>query len=300
MGNFDGVHSGHQTIFAEVVRQARKRKGTPVVYTYNPHPVTLLAPNEAPKMIQTQDQKMESIEAIGISACIVEPFNRSFAQMSPQKFFEVVILKRIKPSFIIVGYDFTFGHRRGGTTELLETLCQKHEIGYEIIPALFIGNTLLSSTQIRKYVNEGLMEEAALMLGRPYTIRGIVAKGRGIGKALGFQTANIVTENELLPPHGVYISKTKIRGEKRWRHSVTNIGFNPTVNNIKKSASRANKCSNRSLIETHILQFNKTLYGRSLDVQLIKHLRPEQRFENRQLLIEQIKTDIATAKAFFR
>lgn len=289
MGNFDGVHLGHQKIFKEVKRIAHKSNGVSIAYTYSPHPVRLLAPHEAPLLIQTETQKFKSIEACEIDFCIIEKFNKGFSELKPDQFFEHIILKNICPTTIIVGYDFTFGYHRSGTTELLEKFCGDSGISFQVIPALFIGNKLLSSTQIRRYITDGHIEEANSMLGRKYSIEGVVKKGKGIGKSLGFHTANLKTPNELIPPQGVYISYTTIGGSKPKRHqSLTNIGYNPTFGGTELS------------IETHILDYSGNLYGTNITVEFLKRIRSEMLFDNPGQLQRQIHMDIKLARAYLK
>ena len=281
MGNFDGVHLGHQKILKQLVKAAHKIGGSSVVYTFHPHPAKVMAPEVNLKLLQTQRQKMKAIKDCAVDTCIVEPFTPDFAKMSPQEFFDRVILKRIKPKQIIVGHDLTFGWHRQGTVELLEDLCRKHGIGIEIVEPVFLDEMLISSTQIRKFVSEGMVEMAAKMLGRPFTLEGKVIKGRGIGEEINCHTANLEVENEIIPKSGVYITKTLDLA------SVTNIGYNPTFGGSTLS------------VETHILNFSKDIYGKKLEICFYKRLRAERIFKNKDLLKGQIEKDIAEAKNFF-
>ncbi len=281
IGNFDGVHLGHQKILKEVAKKARGLKGLSVVYTFSPHPVMAIAPKACPKLLQTETQKLRSIEALGISETIIENFTPAFAKKPPREFFDTVLFKRIRPAHLIVGYDLTFGKHRLGNIELLEGYCRSHKIGCKVVHPVFLGERLLSSTQVRALIAEGDVNAARKMLGRPYAICGRVVKGLGIGKVLGFHTANIAPENELLPPEGVYI--TKALGHA----SVTNIGCNPTFGGLSLT------------VETHILNFHKNIYGKKIEVQFYERLRDEMTFENPLDLKRQIKSDIDTAKRFF-
>jgi len=281
IGNFDGVHLGHQAILKRLASVSRRAKGVSVVYTFDPHPVKAIVPKACPKLLQTTEQKLNSLKECGVDIVVIEPFTRKFARSSAKKFFEEIILKRLRPEHIIVGYDLTFGRHRLGDTKSLEGLCDKTGIGIEIVHPVFLGENLLSSTQVRSLVAKGEMERATKMLTRPFTLIGNVVKGLGIGKVLGFHTANITPENEVLPPEGVYITKTL------GHVSVTNIGCNPTF-------------GGRSLtVETHILNFQKKIYGKKIGVQFYKRLRNEITFGNPLDLKRQIEADIDAAKRFF-
>lgn len=277
LGNFDGVHLGHRKIFKDVVSRAKKIGGSAVVYTYEPHPAKVVAPVSGLKLLQTKVQKLSALEDAGIDICILESFTKKFAMMSPKKFFDKIILRNIKPLEIVIGYDFTFGQKRAGTVELLEKLCVQNSIKFKLVGAKFCGNTLISSTQIRKFVSQGDMLGACKLLGRPYSIVGKVVKGRGIGRELGIHTANLKVLNELLPQPGVYATKVKERV------AVTNIGFNPTFGGGSLS------------VETHIIGFKGTLYGKMIEVEFYKRLRDEKMFASIEALKEQIKSDIKEA-----
>ena len=282
IGNFDGVHLGHQMIFKKMAGAAKKIGGQSVVYTFEPHPSRAVAPDVCPRLIQTTDQKMKSIAEHKINICIIEPFTMTFSHLSPKKFFDKIILKKIAPSYIIVGYDLTFGRKRMGTLEVLESLCKSNRINLSVVGAKFLGGVLISSTQIRNYISTGLIDKANKMLGHPFALSGKVVHGRGLGETLGFHTANIEPDNELIPLKGVYITKTL------GHTSVTNIGFNPTFGGKDLT------------VETHILNFSKKLYGKSIEIMFYKRLRDEIMFESPLLLAKQIEADIYEAKKYFK
>ncbi|PIR17355.1 MAG: hypothetical protein COV46_04990 [Deltaproteobacteria bacterium CG11_big_fil_rev_8_21_14_0_20_49_13] len=282
IGNFDGVHLGHQKIFRLLSKKAKRLNGTAVVYTFDPHPVKRVAPSSSPKLIQTFDQKMRSLKDNCIDITVVEPFTSSFSCLNARDFFKRVIIERIDPSYMIVGHDLTFGRHRMGTIDLLHKLCLENGIGFEVVDAVLLKEILISSTQIRALVKAGDVEKACSLLGRPYALTGKVVKGRGIGGEIGFHTANIIPQNELTPPEGVYITKTL------GHISVTNIGFNPTFGGKK------------IVIETHILNFSKKLYGKNIEVVFYKRIRDEMVFENPAALKKQIGKDIEKAKGYFK
>ncbi len=281
MGNFDGVHLGHQRIFKEVVSRAKKIKGTSVVYTYSPHPVKIMAPKVAPKLLQTEGQKLAMIESLGLDVAVIETFTPEFAKLTAKEFFDEIVLKRICPKLIVIGYDFTFGVHRSGTVETLEKMAAKKGVEIVILDAMFLGETLLSSTQVRSYIAEGKMEEANLMLGRPYSLIGTVVKGRGIGGKIGYHTANMAVENELIPMTGVYVTGTF------GQMSVTNIGYNPTFGGTTLT------------VETHIPGFSGDLNGKPMEVLFYKRIRGEKVFKDQDALKKQIDLDVVEARKFY-
>ncbi|MBI2092880.1 MAG: bifunctional riboflavin kinase/FAD synthetase [Deltaproteobacteria bacterium] len=281
IGNFDGIHLGHMEIFKRLVKAAKKVRGTSVVYTFAPHPAKSMVPDAPPLLLQTEKQKMGALACAKLDLCIIEPFTKSFSLLKADEFFGRIVLKRIKPVEIIAGHDLTFGRHRAGTVELLRELCLKHNIKFGIVKPFFRNETLISSTIIRKSLMSGDVETANKMLGRPYSLAGTVVKGRGLGAEIGFHTANLKTENELIPLRGVYITKTLAH------ISITNIGYNPTFGGGNLS------------IETHILNFNGLLYGKTIEIEFYKRLRDEKIFDSPLALSNQIKKDIANAKRYF-
>ncbi|MBX7149583.1 bifunctional riboflavin kinase/FAD synthetase [bacterium] len=282
MGNYDGIHLGHRHIIKGLLKEAKKRKLPALLYTFNPHPVSVLAPKVAPSLINTFDQKMEILEKLGLDYVVAEKFNKNFAKLSPQKFFDEILVKRLKPHFITVGYDFTFGARRAGNIENLEILSYKNKIDLKIIDPCMKGNTLSSSSLIRRFVSEGKMREASELLTRAFFIDGEVIPGFKRGRAMGIKTANVKTHNKLLPPPGVYVTRTSV-GDQLYK-SVTNIGFNPTFQNAESS------------IETHILDFKKEIYGHNIRIHFIEKIRDEKTFSDSNELFKQIEKDIAKAQ----
>lgn len=281
IGNFDGVHLGHQAIFEQIVKRAKKIGGASVVYTFDPHPAKLVAPDVGLKLLQTTEQKISAISKCGVDVCIIEPFTKEFAHLEPQVFFNNIIFKRINPRRVVVGYDLTFGRHRQGTISLLRELCSRHEIVVDVVSEILLDETIISSTQIRNFIGTGHVDIAMQMLSRPFVVAGEVIHGRGLGNKLGFHTANLKVENEIVPKVGVYITKTLSH------RSVTNIGFNPTFGGTEKT------------FETHILGFSKDIYGKKIDVEFFKRLRDERTFETPEALAKQIDKDIREANKYF-
>ncbi len=282
LGNYDGVHLGHRSILGNLVKEAQRRKWPAVVYTFNPHPVKILAPHLAPPLINTEKQKIELFASCGVDAVIFEKFNHRFSSLSPQIFFQKIIRERLHATFVIVGYDFTFGKKREGNIETLEYLCFKNGIELTIMKPQMAGNTLVSSTVVRKYLMEGDVVHAARLLGRFFFLDGKVVHGNKRGQKLLIPTANLKTENELIPANGVYATQTRIG--KIVYGSVTNIGTNPTFGNRFRS------------IETHLLDVDLKIYGKKMRLYFLKKLRDEKKFISPQALALQIKKDIALAK----
>jgi len=281
IGNFDGVHLGHQEIFRRVKMQAKGLKGTSAVYTFDPHPAKVIVPGDSPRLIMTTRQKISAIESCGIDICVIEDFTQELAKMSAEDFFDRIVIETISPKKIVVGHDLTFGRHRLGTTELLDKLCKKHGIGLEIVEAQLLGEVLLSSTHIRELIGRGSVDAARKMLGRPFALEGKVVHGRGIGGQIGIHTANITVENELIPHAGVYV--TRAMGKR----SVTNIGYNPTFGGSTLT------------VETHILNFDGDIYGKAIEIEFFKRLRAEMVFKRPEALKKQIENDIKTAVDFF-
>lgn len=286
LGVFDGVHRGHQHIFRLVRERAQRIGGTPVAYTFDPHPVKILAPEFCPPMINTLPQKIELIRREGIREVIVEKFTRAFSRQTPEGFFEKTIVRRLGAAELFVGYNFTFGIHRSGTTEHLETLAEKAGIRVTVVDAFFWKETLISSTEIRQMLSRGNVAAAEGLLGRPYFIEGKVIHGRGIGgKELGIHTANLRSENDLILPTGVYITYAEVAGKKF--KSVTNIGPNPTFGAVPLS------------IETHLLAFRRTIFGKRIRLEFLRKIREEIAFASPRDLATQIQNDIRIAMKHF-
>jgi riboflavin kinase/FMN adenylyltransferase len=286
VGNFDGVHLGHQNLMRDLVAHAARIGGTPIVLTFHPHPLQVLAPNNAPLQIQTLEQKLAIIESLGIPLVVVIPFTMELAQMSARDF-AVGLWERLCFREIYVGPNFAFGHRRQGSINLLKEIGEeKGFVADKIHQVQFRGNRV-SSTVIRQALIAGQVGFARRLLARPYALKGIIVHGSGIGTKLQIPTANLQTANELIPRRGVYVALFTVDG---CRHrGVTNIGFRPTV-------AEASVLS----IETHLFDFNQDIYGKEATLELLMRLRDERRFSGRAELIERIRRDKENARRYFR
>ena len=286
IGNFDGVHIGHQALFHEVIELADAIGGTAVAMTFDPHPVRVISQNGHPPLITLNEQKTELIEKSGIDVLICLPFTMDFAALSARSFVEDILVNRIGMKAIIVGRDYTFGYHREGNVDMLKRFAE--ELDFSVIVADWIQPTTgasgrISSTAIRDLVMEGDLETAAKMLGRDYQIRGIVAHGRDRGgKLLGIPTANINLHDELCPKVGVYAVIVEHDGNRY--PGVANIGYSPTFDDHVFT------------VEAHILDFNKDIYGQKIMVNFVKRMRDEIKFSGIEQLVEQIHQDVADAR----
>jgi riboflavin kinase/FMN adenylyltransferase len=289
IGNFDGIHLGHQAILATVVARAKALSAAAVVYTFEPHPRKVLRPDSAPALLTTLDQKLELIEAAGVEAVVVEPFTAEFAKTAPDVFVRECLHARLAPKEVYVGYDFHFGRDREGSMRLLTELGPRLGFAVTIIPEVEVDEGDVNSTRIRQLLAEGDASLAARMLGRPYTVRGRVVEGDARGRGLGFPTANLAAENEVLPAAGVYAGHLRLLdpGDPpagRLLPAVTNVGRRPT---FAGETLRA---------EAHAIGWSGDLYGRRVEVSFAARLRAERRFESAEALRRQIAADVDAAR----
>ncbi|MBU2521231.1 MAG: bifunctional riboflavin kinase/FAD synthetase [Proteobacteria bacterium] len=286
IGNFDGVHLGHQALFNKLIEKAIELTGTSITMTFEPHPIRVLKNNGHPPLITLYEQKAELIEKAGIDVLICIPFTHEFAAISAKEFVGDILVKRIGIKVIIVGEDYTFGKNREGNLDLLKTLGNQYDFEVIVIDELHTSNThaeRISSTRIRELVLAGKVAESQKLLGRYYQIRGKVEIGRDRGgKLLGFPTANIKLYDELSPKIGVYAVTVECKGGKF--KGVANIGYSPTFDD------------HIFTVEAHILDFKENIYGQKIRVNFIDRLRDEKKFSNISELSEQIKKDIIKAR----
>jgi riboflavin kinase/FMN adenylyltransferase len=286
IGNFDGVHIGHQALFYEVIERAHAIDGTSIAVTFEPHPLRVLKRNASPPLITIFEQKVELIERSGLDVLISIPFTLEFAAMSAQRFVEDLLVRKIGMKAIVVGEDYAFGKNREGDIELLSALAPR--LGYEVVVTGMIRTvkgTLdrISSTAIRELVQTGEMAQAGRMLGRHFQLRGTVVTGRDRGgKLLGFPTANLKLEDELCPKTGIYAVTVEIEG--RLLQGVANIGYSPTFDDMQFT------------VEVHILDFNEMIYGRKIRVNFIQRIRDEAKFAGLEALKAQIAADVEAAR----
>jgi riboflavin kinase/FMN adenylyltransferase len=288
-GNFDGLHVGHRTIIEIVVRRARELGGVAMVYTFDPHPRRVLQPEKALGLLTTLEQRLELFEAFGADVVVVETFDRAFAETSPESFVRRVLHERIRPVELHVGHDAHFGHDRAGSMRLLEELAPRLGMALFIVPQVTLRGSPVSSTRIRALLAAGEVAQAAEALGRPYTVRGRVVPGERRGRTLGFPTANLDPENEVLPAAGVYAGHLRRLGP-----DAGSGGLLPAVTNVGRRPTFA--ASDPVLAETHCIDVEADLYGQRVEVSFRFHLREERRFPDAEALRAQIGEDVDRAR----
>jgi riboflavin kinase/FMN adenylyltransferase len=287
IGNFDGVHKGHQALFEMVRERAQALGGTSVVITFEPHPIKVMSPKKLRPLITMLEQKKELVASQGIDILLLIKFTLAFSDISARDFVKEILVKKIGIKGIIVGYDYAFGHNREGNIQLLREMGKEFNFEVHEVAPVYAGETLVSSTSIRNLIIEGNVSEANRLLGRSYQIRGEVIEGkkRG-GPLLGYATANIGLPEGLIPREGVYIITVELEG--KLFEGLTNIGYNPTFKD--KSLS----------IETHIFGLSTTILHEQIKINFLRRLRDEIPFASAAELSQQIKEDIEEAQRFFR
>ncbi len=288
IGTFDGVHLGHLVILNEVARQAREIGGESILVTFEPHPRKLLYPDQSIQIITPLDEKIQLVTKAGIDHVVVAPFTMDFAKLSAREYITQFLIRLFDPEFIIIGYDHHFGHDRTGDIELLKELQPAHRYQVIEIPAQLIQEAAVSSTKIRKALKDGEVAEASEMMGRPYSLTGIVVEGKRLGRTLGFPTANLrpISSDQIIPSIGIYAVKVEFEGQLL--PGMLSIGYNPTVSN-----------DNIINIEVHLLQFDGDLYGKRLTLQFVERLRDELKFDSLEALRQQLIEDQKATKEIF-
>lgn len=281
IGNFDGVHLGHREIISQVIKRANKLNIPSVVMTFDPHPRTVLNPkNPVLRLFGLDDQQTE-LEKMGLDLLIVEPFTKTLAAVSAETFFNNWLMKPLAPVALIVGHNFNFGANRAGTLSLLGDLTARFKVDLQIVPPFQMNGLDISSSRIREYLKNGEIVKANELLARPYYLKGLVVRGEGRGRKIGFPTANIATGFTVGLRPGVY--ETSVRLQERVMKAVTNVGYVPTFIAEGKTPIR---------VEVHILDFDEDIYGEELRVEFGRFLRDEKKFTSIEQLVEQIKKDI--------
>lgn len=283
LGAFDGVHRGHQALIARAIAAAKAKQLPSIAYTFDPHPAKVLAPKVAPRTLTSVRERVRLLRHYGIDTVIVEPFDTAFASLSADEWVERYLVAHLHPAHVVVGFNFSYGKARGGNPEHLIAAGKKHGFTVEVIEPVVIEGMVVSSTRVREFLLEGNVEGAAILLGRPFAITGTVIKGDQRGRTIGFPTANVEPDHELLPEHGVYASRVDI-GSGDAIDAVTNVGKRPTFGG--KTVT----------VETFLLDWSGDLYGRALRVELIARLREERRFEGIDALKAQLAKDVENAR----
>ncbi|MTI67486.1 MAG: bifunctional riboflavin kinase/FAD synthetase [Firmicutes bacterium] len=279
LGSFDGLHKGHKELINTLKLNAEKRDLKTGVFTFINHPAKIINEKSFPKLISDNDLKIQILNDFGVEFIYMLDFNKSFMKMTPEEFVKNILVERLKAKLICVGFNYRFGKKGLGDTKKLNELGKRYGFEVIVIPPVRENKNIVSSTYIRSLLTEGHIKEANELLERNYSLKGKVVKGKGIGKELGFPTANLSVNNKyLIPKPGVYKTYTVIN-DKRYL-SVTSIGKNPTFNN------------NNLSVETHILDFNKNLYNKTIKIEFLQFLRGVIKFKNKDQLITQVDKDI--------
>ena len=282
LGNFDGVHLGHQELVRMVMRRAKETGAVSMVVTFRPHPLKILAPEKCPPLISIYEEKIRLFEKLGIDVLVKIPFTVEFSAMTPEDFVKDVLCDTLGAKEIFVGYNYRFGKGRKGDVQTLRTLGERYGFAVREVEQISRAGEVISSTKIRHLLREGDVEHAAKLLGRTYAITGIVVKGDGRGKGLGFPTANIAPKHAIIPSDGVYAVRLFVRD--RLYDGIANIGMRPTFD--KKTLA----------IEVHVFDFNEDVYGEDISLYFIRKIREEKKFESVDALVGQIRADIRTAR----
>ena len=284
IGVFDGVHLGHQAVISTSARHAQDANGTPVVVTFDPHPAKVLRPQDAPHLLTATPHKLALIRDLGVAHLLVLHFDRQFAATAPEEFVGQLVTNSAPLREICVGHEWSFGKGRAGNLALLKQLGPIHGFDVVGVQAVTLNGEVVSSTAIRRAVADGDLIKATQMLGREYTILGTVKAGAKLGRKLGFPTANLSAHSEQFPPNGVYVAEARLAGALF--RGVANLGYRPTV-----SAGTPER-----LLELHLFDLNRDIYGEEVEVRFLRYLRPEQKFESVEALAGQISRDVAQAR----
>ena len=285
LGNFDGLHRGHLKIIERVRRGAAEHGGTPMAMTFDPHPPRVVRPDKAPPLLMTKPQRLDALHAAGIRCVAVVRFTHELSMWDPEMFVRTVLVDWLRVSEVWVGANFLFGHGRSGNFSVMRTLGQRFGFRADKIDPVRYKDFVVSSTRIRRLITEARVDEAGALLGHPYYVDGTVIEGRKRGRELGFPTANLHTENELLPPFGVYATTATIDGAVH--AGITNIGVRPTFGETAVT------------VETHLLRFAGDVYGKRVRLGFVQRLRDERRFEDVDALRAQVEADCMRADRLF-
>jgi riboflavin kinase/FMN adenylyltransferase len=288
IGNFDGVHAGHRKLLRRTVELARQRGWRPSVLTFHPHPTKIVAPERAPKLLSTTEQRWEFMQAEDIEQVFVLPFDLEFSRLTPEEFASKVLVDGVGAAGVLVGHNFRFGAKHAGDVPLLTRLGAELGFCVEIVPSVHLRGRMVSSTEIRNLLQEGAVSLACRLLERPYWVEGRIVSGRGIGSRQTVPTLNLDTAADVVPASGVYISRTTdLDGSRRWQ-SITNIGVRPTFNGQERT------------IETFLLTKLEGETPKRIRLEFLRRLREERKFESPEALKSQILCDVKQANTYFR
>lgn len=285
LGNFDGVHKGHQKLFEVAKGEAHKKGLDTIVFSFYPHPTWVIG-NKRKSLLMNREDKKQMIEKLGLDVLVEYPFTKEFASQSPEAFFIEVLVKKLNACVLVVGSNYYFGKNKAGNTDFLKKMGMQYGIKVHVVEAVMIEEKMISSSKIRDLVLKGKMEEATKMLGHSYKVIGRVEQGKKLGRTLGFPTINLIADSDYVyPPNGVYATRVKVYSKTYV--GMTNIGFNPTVSGQRK------------MIETHIIGFNESIYGEKVEIEFYHFMRPEKKFEDIEALRKQLVSDKEKVQQFF-
>ena len=286
IGNFDGVHRGHSAIITQLKKFASQLGAATIVFTFDPHPVRLLRPEQTPPPLTWTRRKADLLADLGVDVVIAYPTNQELLALQPHEFFEQIICEKVGAKAMVEGPNFFFGKDRAGDVNTLKKLCAEKAMMLKIVTPLERGGDYISSSRIRKLIADGDVKTAREFLTQPYRIRGMVTHGAARGATIGFPTANLDAIDTLVPAHGVYAGRAHI--ESRWHWAAINVGPNPTFG------------EKISKVEVHVLDFDGTLYGKPLEVDFVNRLRDIQQFDSAEELIKQLESDVAATRKIAR
>lgn len=288
IGNFDGVHQGHREILRRVIAVASENQWQSTALTFDPHPLKLVAPARAPRLLTTVEERARLIQLCGIDRVVILPFTAAVAQLSPEDFVREILVNKLQARAVLVGDNFRFGNRTAGNARTLEELGGQYSFESEIVPAVQWRKRSISSSEIRELIEAGEVSRACRMLGHPYSLSGMVVRGQGIGSKQTVPTLNLDTQAEIVPKIGVYVTRTFDAGRVRQWPSITNVGYRPTFN------------GHGLTIETYLLAPLEGATPEAISVEFLKWVRAERKFENPEALKSQIFRDVGRAQAYFR
>lgn len=283
IGNFDGVHRGHAVLIKELKLLAERVKGASIVFTFDPHPVRILRPAETPPPLTWTNRKADLLAKLGVDAVVAYPTDRALLSLGYQEFFSQIVLQALGAKAMVEGPNFFFGRAREGNTRRLRALCDQENVELKIVEPTIDGTDLISSSRIRDLIQAGNVGDAASMLTQPYRIRGMVTHGAARGGKIGFPTANLDAIDTLVPGLGVYAGRSYIDGKAYW--SAIHVGPNPTFGELHRK------------VESHLLGFEGSIYGKPIEVDFVARLRDIHRFDSAEELIKQLKSDVETTRA---
>jgi len=288
IGNFDGVHAGHRQLFRRVIELGREHRLKPAVLTFDPHPTRVVAPHRAPRLLTSIEERIALIREQGIKEVVVLPFTAEVAQLSPSEFVDRIVVGQLKAKIVLVGDNFRFGHKQAGDVNTLTDLGLRFGFETQVVDAVRRRGRVVSSSEIRKLIEEGNVAMACRLLERPYDLRGDVVSGHGIGSKQTVPTLNLRTPAEVIPASGVYITRTRdLETEDRW-NSITNVGTRPTFGGGELT------------IETFLLASFDGMTPERISIEFLRRVREERKFENAEALKQQIFRDVGRAQTFFR